>query len=149
VNLNLSRLLAFATVALTVLLFAASGGLTLGCSVGQIQVGRMFSLVLAPMIMSGCAHYPWSALKSFPILQKAMPVNPPVYACEGLRATLAPQFSHLPTIVVLPVLLVIDSVLLAAGPSRLQQKLSSGALTSCRRPSSAQHAIHQSVNAIN
>jgi hypothetical protein len=34
----------------------------------------------------------------------------------------APQFSHLSMIVVLPALLVIDGVLLAAGLSRFQQK---------------------------
>jgi ABC-2 type transport system permease protein len=91
-------------------------------SVGQIHVGLMFSLVLAPMIMFGCAYYPWSALKSFPILQKVVLVNPLVYACEGLRATLAPQFSHLSMIAVLPARLVIDGVVLAAGLSLFQQK---------------------------
>jgi ABC-2 type transport system permease protein len=109
-------------VALTVALFAASGGLTLGCSIGQTQVGLMFSLVLAPMIMFGCAYYPWSALKSFPILQKAVLVNPLVYACEGLRSTLVPQFPHLSTMIVLPVLLLIDAAVLAAGLSRFQGK---------------------------
>jgi hypothetical protein len=64
-------------------------------------------------------------LKSFPILQKAVPVNPLVYGCEGLRATQVPQFSHLSMIVVLPAFLVIDGVLLAAGLSRLQQKVPS------------------------
>ena len=122
VNLNFSRPLAFAAVALTVALFAASGGLTLGCSIGQTQVGLMFSLVLAPMIMFGCAYYPWSALKSFPILQKAVLVNPLVYACEGLRSTLVPQFPHLSTMIVLPVLLLIDAAVLAAGLSRFQRK---------------------------
>ena len=47
---------------LLVALFSAAGGLTLGCSVGQTQIGLMFSLVLAPMMMFGCAYYPWSAL---------------------------------------------------------------------------------------
>jgi hypothetical protein len=37
-----------------VALFSASGGLVLGCSVGQAQVGLMFSLVVAPMIFFSC-----------------------------------------------------------------------------------------------
>jgi len=41
-----------------VALFSSSGGLALGCSVGQTQIGLMFSLVLAPMMMFGCAYYP-------------------------------------------------------------------------------------------
>jgi len=46
----------------------------------------MFSLVLAPMIMFGCAYYPWSALKAFPVLQIAVLANPLVYASEGCEA---------------------------------------------------------------
>ena len=52
----------FLVVALLVALFSSAGGLALGCSVGQTQIGLMFSLVLAPMMMFGCAYYPWSAL---------------------------------------------------------------------------------------
>src|SRR5207248_36256 len=55
----------FAVVVFLVALLSASGGLTMGCAVGQTQIGLLFSLVLAPMIMFGCAYYPWSALKSF------------------------------------------------------------------------------------
>jgi ABC-2 type transport system permease protein len=82
----------------------------------------MFTLVLAPMIMFGCAYYPWSALNSFPVLQKVVLVNPLVYACEGLRATLVPQFPHLSMTIVVPVLLLLDGAVLAAGLSRFQQK---------------------------
>lgn len=122
VNLDFSQPLGFAVVSLAVALFAAAGGLTLGASVGQTQIGLMFSLVLAPMIMFGCAYYPWSALKAFPFLQKAVLVNPLVYASEGLRATLVPQFPHLSMTVVLPALIVIDGLLLAAGLNRFQNK---------------------------
>jgi ABC-2 type transport system permease protein len=65
IELNLQSPLVFATVALLVALFSASGGLALGCSVGQAQVGLMFSLVVAPMIFFGCTYYPWSALRNF------------------------------------------------------------------------------------
>ena len=82
----------------------------------------MFSLVLAPMIFFGCAYYPWSALASFPILQKLVLVNPLVYASEGLRGTLVPQFPHLPTIVVIAALAFFDVLLVAASLSRFQKK---------------------------
>ena len=122
VNLDFSHPIGFAAVALLVALFAAACGLTLGCSIGQTQIGLMFSLVLAPMIMFGCAYYPWSALKAFPVLQKAVLVNPLVYASEGLRASLVPQFPHLSMAVILPVLLAVDSALVAAGLWRFQKK---------------------------
>ena len=98
------------------------GGLALGCSVGQTQIGLMFSLVLAPMMMFGCAYYPWSALASFPILQNAVLINPLVYASEGLRGTLAPQFPHMNTMLVIGALVVIDLGLLYVGLRKFQGK---------------------------
>jgi len=83
-------------LALLVATLAAAIGLTLGCSLGQAQIGIMFSLIIGPMIFFGCTYYPWSALAAFPILQKAVLVNPFVYASEGFRSALAPQFAHLP-----------------------------------------------------
>src|SRR5438093_7903458 len=53
----------FALMAVLVSCLASAIGLTLGCTVGQTQIGLMFSLVLAPMIMFGCTYYPWSALQ--------------------------------------------------------------------------------------
>ena len=82
-------------------LFSACGGLALGCSVNQTHIGLMFSMVLTPMIFFGCTYYPWSALAHFPILQKIVLINPLVYASEGLRGTLVPQFPHLPVLAVL------------------------------------------------
>ncbi len=122
VEFSLSQPVAFATVALLVALFSASGGLVLGCTIGQTQIGLMFSLVLAPMIFFGCAYYPWSTLSAFPFLQKAVLVNPLVYASEGFRGTLVPQFPHLSLPVVLAALAVFDSMLLALGLSRFNKK---------------------------
>ncbi len=114
--------LEFATVCLLVALFASAGGLLLGCSVGQTQIGLMFSLVLAPMMMFGCAYYPWAALKSFPVLQWAVLINPLVYASEGLRGALAPQTPHINTLVVLGALVAIDILLMAGGLKKFQSK---------------------------
>ncbi len=107
---------------LLVALLSSAGGLTLGCSIGQTQIGLMFSLVLAPMIFFGCTYYPWSALDSFPILKYAVLINPLVYASEGLRGSLVPQFPHMPAIAVLGALAAMDVVLLAAGLNRFHKK---------------------------
>ena len=112
----------FLAVVLLVALFSAAGGLTLGCSVGQTQIGLMFSMVMTPMIFFGCVYYPWSALGSFPILQKVVLVNPLVYASEGLRGTLAPQFPHMPAAVVLGVLVAIDALMIGAGLRSFNKK---------------------------
>jgi ABC-2 type transport system permease protein len=122
VELSLSSPLVFVGVTLLVALLSASGGLTLGCSISQTQIGLMFSMVLTPMIFFGCAYYPWSALSNFPILQKIVLVNPLVYASEGLRGTLVPQFPHLPILVVFIGLVVFDSLLLTIGLRQFRRK---------------------------
>ena len=101
VNLDFGKPLEFLLVAMLVALFSSAGGLALGCSVGQTQIGLMFSLVLAPMMMFGCAYYPWSALEAFPILHVAVLANPLVYASEGLRGALVPQVPHMNTLFVI------------------------------------------------
>ena len=82
----------------------------------------MFGMVITPMIFFGCTYYPWSALRTFPILQKAVLINPLVYASEGLRATLVPQFLHLSATAVLVALLVFDVLLLAVGLRQFEKK---------------------------
>lgn len=122
VQLSFKSPMTFVIVALLVALFSASGGLLLGCSVGQTEIGLMFSLVLAPMIFFGCAYYPWSALRSFPVLQKVVLVNPLVYASEGLRGVLVPQFPHMPMVIVLAALLLVDALCLAGGLRQFHKK---------------------------
>ncbi len=122
VNLSYRQPFGFLGVCLLVALFSAAGGLTLGVSVGQTQVGLMFSLVVAPMMMFGCVYYPWKALTAFPLLQYATLANPLVYASEGLRGTLAPQVPHMPTLAVIGALLLVDAGLLAAGLRKFERK---------------------------
>jgi ABC-2 type transport system permease protein len=122
VDLSLHRPILFAIVALLVALFSACGGLALGCSVEQTHIGLMFSLVVAPMIFFGCTYYPWSALANFPVMQKVVLVNPLVYASEGLRATLVPQYPHLPLPAVFIGLLGFNALLLTVGLRQFHKK---------------------------
>jgi ABC-2 type transport system permease protein len=122
VELNLLSPVTFAGVTLLVALLSASGGLALGCSISQTQIGLMFSMVLTPMIFFGCTYYPWSALANFPILQKVVLVNPLVYASEGLRGTLVPQFPHLPILAVFVALLIFDAFFLMFGLRQFRKK---------------------------
>jgi ABC-2 type transport system permease protein len=122
VRLDFGRPLELLLVCLLVALFSAAGGLALGCSIGQTQIGLMFSLVLAPMMMFGCAYYPWQILTPFPILQYAVLVNPLVYASEGLRGALVPEAPHINTLVVVAALAVIDLGLLYFGLRKFRKK---------------------------
>jgi ABC-2 type transport system permease protein len=74
------------------------------------------------MIFFGCAYYPWSALGQFPILQRVVLVNPLVYASEGLRGTLVPQFPHLSMVGVFVGLIFFDALLLGVGLRQFHRK---------------------------
>jgi ABC-2 type transport system permease protein len=122
VNIRFDHPLQFAAICVLVSVLSAVFGLALGCSVGQSQIGLMFTLVIAPMMMFGCAYYPWAALSTFRALQIAVLINPLVYASEGLRGTLAPQFPHMPIAVVLTILAVADLGILIFGLNRFDAK---------------------------
>jgi ABC-2 type transport system permease protein len=122
VGLNFRDPLLFLGIALLVALFSAVGGLALGCSVEQTHIGLMFTLVVAPMIFFGCTYYPWSALSNFPIMQKLVLINPLVYASEGLRGSLVPQFPHLPLLAVLAGLTFFNLFFLVLGLRQFRKK---------------------------
>jgi ABC-2 type transport system permease protein len=122
VQISIASPLTFALIILLVAGFSSCGGLALGCSINQQHIGLMFSMVMTPMIFFGCTYYPWSALDKFPILQRLVLINPLVYASEGMRATLAPQFSHLPTTAVILALLFFDVLLLVIGLRQFEKK---------------------------
>ena len=121
-ELHLTRPWLFLCITLLVAGFSACGGLALGCSVDQQHIGLMFSMVMTPMIFFGCTYYPWSALNKFPIMQKLVLINPLVYASEGLRATLAPQFEHLSLPWILVALTLFDVLLLVVGLRQFHRK---------------------------
>ncbi|MFY9676742.1 MAG: ABC transporter permease [Terriglobales bacterium] len=121
-ELHITNLGLFLCMALLVAGFSSCGGLALGCSVDQQHIGLMFSMVMTPMIFFGCTYYPWSALKTFPILAKLVLINPLVYASEGLRATLVPQFPHLSLPAILVALSLFDILLLFVGLRQFRNK---------------------------
>ena len=121
-ELHMRNPLLFICITLLVAGFSSCGGLALGCSVNQQHIGLMFSMVMTPMIFFGCTYYPWSALSHFYILQKIVLINPLVYASEGLRASLVPQFPHLSLPFVLVALTAFDLLLLFVGLQQFRKK---------------------------
>ena len=85
-------------------------GLFLGCVVAAQQIGLLFGIVVAPMIMFGCAYYPWRGLDAVPVIKYLVLVNPLTYIAEGLRGALIPAMPHMPLPAVLAALTVITVV---------------------------------------
>ena len=122
IEISISSPLTFALIIILVATFSACGGLAVGCSMNQQHIGLMFSMLITPMIFFGCTYYPWSALKTFPILQKLVLINPLVYASEGMRASLVPQFPHLSLVAILVMLAFFDVLLLVVGLRQFEKK---------------------------
>jgi ABC-2 type transport system permease protein len=121
-DISVGSPLSFILMVVLVATFSACGGLALGCSINQQHIGLMFGMVITPMIFFGCTYYPWNALAKFPILQKAVLINPLVYASEGLRAMLVPNFPHLSIVAVFVALLFFDVLLLVVGLRQFEKK---------------------------
>jgi len=84
-----------ALVALLGALGGAAVGLTLGTFVQPSQIGLMFSLILTPLLFTGCVYYPWSGLGTLRWFQVVTCFSPLTYASEGFRAALVPQTPHM------------------------------------------------------
>jgi ABC-2 type transport system permease protein len=82
-------------------------GLYLGTGIAPQQIGMMFSVIVAPMIMFGCTYYPWAGLTHVPLMKWAVLINPLVYVSEGMRAALTPSVPHMPVSLILAGLVVL------------------------------------------
>ena len=85
-------------------------GLWLGTAIPPQQVGMMFGVILAPMMMFGCAYYPWRLLNRVPALKWGVLINPLVYVAEGLRASLTPAVGSMPPVAIAVALFFITAL---------------------------------------
>jgi ABC-2 type transport system permease protein len=90
-------------------------GLWLGTAIAPQQIGLMFSVILAPMIMFGCTYYPWAGLARIPMMKWLVLINPIVYVSEGMRAALTPDVPHMPVTAIFGALVVITAIFLFLG----------------------------------
>jgi ABC-2 type transport system permease protein len=90
-------------------------GLYLGTGIAPQQIGLMFSVIVAPMIMFGCTYYPWAGLAHVPLMKWAVLINPLVYVSEGMRAALTPSVPHMPVSLILAALVVLTVIFMWMG----------------------------------
>ena len=121
-GLSLEHIIPFLSItALGALTFSALG-LLLGTAIAPQQIGLMFSIIVAPMLMFGCAYYPWRGLDSVPMMKYAVLVNPLVYVAEGVRATITPEVPHMPIIAAAWALVIFGGVFWYVGRRAFQRK---------------------------
>jgi len=90
-------------------------GLYLGTGIPPPQIGLMFSVIVAPMIMFGCTYYPWAGLTHVPLMKWLVLINPLVYVSEGMRAALTPGVPHMPIAAILAALVVLTVLFMWMG----------------------------------
>lgn len=77
-------------------LLSAAFGLVLGTSLQPRFSGLLFSIVIGPMMMFGCAYYPWAALGVLGFLRYIFLLNPLVFMSEAMRLAVTPDVPHMP-----------------------------------------------------
>lgn len=95
-GLTLAHIVPFIGVTALGALAFSGLGLVLGTAIAPQQIGLMFSIIIAPMLMFGCAYYPWRGLDRVPAIKYAVLVNPLVYVAEGMRGAITPEVPHMP-----------------------------------------------------
>ena len=103
-------------------LLSASFGLTLGTRVQPRFAGLLFAVVLGPLMLFGCAYYPYAALHVLGPLQYAFLLNPLVFMSEAMRLSVTPDIPHMPVPLLLFGLLLFFGFFLYTGARGFRQR---------------------------
>jgi ABC-2 type transport system permease protein len=77
-------------------LLSAAFGLTLGTKVQPRFSGLLFAVVLGPMMLFGCAYYPYAQLSAIGPFQYLFLLNPLTFISEAMRLAVTPEAPHMP-----------------------------------------------------
>jgi ABC-2 type transport system permease protein len=77
-------------------LLSAAFGLTLGTRVQPRFSGLLFAVVLGPMMLFGCAYYPYAQLSAIGPFQYLFLLNPLTFVSEAMRLAVTPEAPHMP-----------------------------------------------------
>ena len=75
---------------------SAAFGLALGTRVQPRYAGLLFAVVLGPLMLFGCAYYPYAALDVLGPVQYVFLLNPLVFMSEAMRFAVTPEVRHMP-----------------------------------------------------
>jgi ABC-2 type transport system permease protein len=101
---------------------SATFGLTLGTRVQPRMSGLLFAVVLGPLMLFGCAYYPWASLDVLGPVQYAFLLNPLVFMSEAMRLSVTPKVPHMPVPLMLAGLAVFTGLFLWAGARAFERR---------------------------
>jgi ABC-2 type transport system permease protein len=90
-------------------------GMTLATILPLQRINVMLSVIVTPIIWTGCVHYPWPELDNLRWFQVVTLLNPMTFVSEGVRGSMLPDVSHIPAWVCLLTLTGVAAVSTAAG----------------------------------
>jgi ABC-2 type transport system permease protein len=109
-------------------LVAASGvlsaafGLTLGTRVQPRYSGLLFAVVLGPLMLFGCAYYPWASLSVLGPVQYVFLLNPLVFMSEAMRLSVTPDVPHMPVPLLIGGLVAFSAFFLFSGARAFERR---------------------------
>jgi ABC-2 type transport system permease protein len=103
-------------------LLSSAFGLNLGTRVEPRFAGLLFAIVLGPMMLFGCAYYPWSGLAALGPVQYLFLLNPLVFVSEAMRLAVTPEVPHMPIALLLPGLAFFTLALLLLGARSFERR---------------------------
>lgn len=101
---------------------SAAFGLNLGVRVQARLSGLLFAVVIGPMMLFGCAYYPWQALAVIGPLRYLFLLNPLVFMSEAMRLAVTPEIPHMPVWAILAGLLGFTALLSATGARAFERR---------------------------
>jgi ABC-2 type transport system permease protein len=103
-------------------LLSAAFGLTLGTQVQPRYSGLLFAVVLGPLMLFGCAYYPWVGLRVLGAFQYVFLANPLVFMSEAMRMAVTPDVPHMPEPLLLGGLLAFTVLFTLLGARSFERK---------------------------
>ncbi len=104
-------------------LISAGFGLNLGSRIHPRMSGLLFAVLIGPMMLFGCAYYPWEALHVVGPLKWLFAINPLVFTSEAMRLAVTPEIPHMPLDLLLPGLIAWMVGLGWAGAAALERRV--------------------------
>ena len=106
-------------------MLSAAFGLTLGTRVQPRFSGLLFAVVLGPLMLFGCAYYPWTALSVLGPVQYVFLLNPLVFMSEAMRLSVTPDVPHMPVPLLIGGLVAFSAFFLFSGARAFERRTSS------------------------
>jgi ABC-2 type transport system permease protein len=103
-------------------LMSAAFGLVLGTTITPRFTGLLFAVVIGPMMMFGCAYYPWASLTVLGPFQYLFLLNPLVFMSEAMRFAVTPEVPHMALGLLLPGLTGFTAALTLAGARSFEKR---------------------------